>query len=215
MNPLHFCIAISPLAVYWLLLGVLCLRRRPFVTTNARDVAIIGMAVSGLVVIGPMELFFPEAAVARFGPFVWVMLLFFYALCLSMVSLMVKPGLIIYNVHPDQLRPVLAEVLQKLDRPQWMGDNVRLPNGKIQFHLDWHPLLRNVTLSSCGREQNLDTWRRLESALTQALKKEKVSTHLLGPVFVSLSLAATVFCVSWMYLDPEGVVLAFKDMMRQ
>lgn len=215
MNPLHFCIAIIPLAVYWLLMGYLRLRKRPFVTTNARDVAIIGLAVCGLVVIGPMELFFPEAAAVRFGPFVWLMLLFFYSLCLSMISLMVKPGLIIYNVEPDQFRPILASVLGKLDRPQWMGDNVRLPAGQIQFHMDWQPFLRTVTLSACGKRQNLETWRSLEVKLSAAMKDQRVSAHLLGPVLVMLSVLTTLLCITWMVMDMDAVVVAFKDMMRR
>ena len=48
MDPLHFCIAIAPLAVYLLLLGVMNLRGRPFVTTGARDAAALALAWSDL-----------------------------------------------------------------------------------------------------------------------------------------------------------------------
>ena len=65
VNPLHFCIAIAPLSVYLVMLGVLNLQRRSFVTTGARDAAALGIAISGLIVAGPMELFFPESARQR------------------------------------------------------------------------------------------------------------------------------------------------------
>ena len=58
MDSLHFCIAVIPLAVYLLMMGLLNLRRRPFVTTGARDAATLGIGVVGFVIAGPMELFF-------------------------------------------------------------------------------------------------------------------------------------------------------------
>ena len=56
MDPLYFCIAIAPLAVYLLMLGIINLRGKPFVTTGARDAAALGIGLVGFVVIGPMEL---------------------------------------------------------------------------------------------------------------------------------------------------------------
>ena len=67
MDSLHFCIAVVPLAVYLLMMGLLNLRRRPFVTTGARDAATLGIGVIGFVIAGPMELFFPEGAASQFG----------------------------------------------------------------------------------------------------------------------------------------------------
>ena len=47
MDPLHFCIAMVPLAVYLLMLGLLNLRRTPFVTSGARDAAAVGIGYLG------------------------------------------------------------------------------------------------------------------------------------------------------------------------
>ena len=74
MDPLHFCIAVAPLAVYLFLLGVLNLKGFPFVTTGSRDGAALAIGMVGFVIIGPMELFFPEGAASRFGAWVWIML---------------------------------------------------------------------------------------------------------------------------------------------
>ena len=48
MDPLHFCIAVAPFAVYLLLFGYLNLRGRPFVTTGARDSAALAIGIIGL-----------------------------------------------------------------------------------------------------------------------------------------------------------------------
>ena len=59
VDALHLSIALGPLAVYLLLLGFVNLSTRPFVTTGARDVGALGLAIAGLIVAGPMELFLP------------------------------------------------------------------------------------------------------------------------------------------------------------
>ena len=105
MDPLHFCIAIAPLSVYFLMLGILNLYGRPFVTTGARDAAALGIGISGLVIAGPMELFFPEAAASQYGSFVWILLISFYGLCVSLIVLLMRSRIVIYNTSLEQLRP--------------------------------------------------------------------------------------------------------------
>jgi hypothetical protein len=60
MDPLHVAIALGPLATYLLVLGVLNLSSRPLLTTGGRDAAALAMAIAGLMVVGPMELFLVE-----------------------------------------------------------------------------------------------------------------------------------------------------------
>ena len=93
IDALHVSIALGPLAVYLLLVGIINLSRRPFLTTGARDVAAIGVAISGFIAAGPMELFLPEAAADRFGPYVWLLLLAFYGLCLTLLVLMMRSAI--------------------------------------------------------------------------------------------------------------------------
>ena len=47
MDPLHLCIALGPVARYFLLLGSINLSRRPFVTSGTRDAAALGIAIVG------------------------------------------------------------------------------------------------------------------------------------------------------------------------
>ena len=87
MDPLHTVIAIGPLGVYLLLIGLLNLGRRPFVTTGGRDLAALGVGISGLMIAGPMELFMPEAPARHFGGFVWLLLIALYGLGVTMYRL--------------------------------------------------------------------------------------------------------------------------------
>ena len=214
MTALHFSIAALPFSVYLLLLWWLNLRRCPFVTTAGRDIAILAVVISGLLIIGPMELFFPENAVSRFGPYVWVMLLAFYGLTVSLVAMLIRPGLVIYNAREDQIRSVLAEVLGQMDRPQWSGENVRLPNVKIHFQVESHPWLQVIQLVSCGREQNLVGWRRMELDLKKAMGSVPGRSNLQGLLFVLTALALNLVSVVWMIQQPAEVLADLQQMLR-
>lgn len=183
-------------------------------TTAGRDIAILAVGISGLLIIGPMELFFPENAVSRFGPYVWVMLLAFYGLTVSLVAMLIRPGLVIYNAREDQIRSVLAEVLGQMDRPQWSGENVRLPNVKIHFQVEPHPWLQVIQLVSCGREQNLAGWRRLELDLKKAMGSVPGRSNLQGLLFALIALALNLVSVVWMIQQPAEVLADLQQMLR-
>ncbi len=214
MLPVQFCIVVVPFSVYLLLLGWLHLRKHPFVTTTGRDVAILAVAVSGLIMVGPMELFFPENAVSRFGPFVWLMLLAFYGLLVSLVSMIIRPGLVLYNVREDQIRPLLSDVLGELDKPHWSGENVRLPALGIHFQIESHPWLRCVQLVSTGRKQSLTGWRMLESGLQKSVASVSTHSNLYGPLFVLVAVLLNVVGVIWMCRQPTEVVAAWQQILR-
>jgi hypothetical protein len=102
IDPLHSLIALAPLAFYALAMAYCNLRRRPVLLTGARDAALLGVAVSGLVAAGPMELFMPEAAAMRFHSYIWALLAVFYLLCLALVVLVIRPRIVVYNIAAEQ-----------------------------------------------------------------------------------------------------------------
>lgn len=215
MDPLHFFIAAGPIAVYLFLLGIINLTRRPFLTTGARDISALGVAISGLVVAGPMELFLPEAAATRFGPFVWVLLLAFYGLCLSLLVLLLRPRIIIYNATIDQVRPLLADVTSALDKEaRWAGESLILPTLEVQLHLEATRSTRNVQLISSGPYQSYNGWRLLENELSQ---KTRRLTSPPNPYGVGLLLVSAVIAIGtavWMVTDSTSVARALNEMLR-
>ena len=84
MDPVHLAVAFTPLAIYLLYLGVINLSRRPTVTTGVKNAGAMGLALVGFVAVGPMGLFVPDAAVFAFGPWLWLLLLAFYGLCVTL-----------------------------------------------------------------------------------------------------------------------------------
>ncbi len=195
VDSLHLFIALTPLALYLVLLGLMNLSRHPKLLTGARDTAVLGLALSGLVAAGPMELFMPEAAAMRFHSYVWALLGTFYLLCLSLVVLVMRPRIVIYNVSIDQLRPILASVVSELDvEARWAGDSLLLPQLGVQLCLEPSELLRNAQLVATGPRQSYAGWRRLELALAAALRSTPGARnpHGYALVLAGLAIAATV-----------------------
>jgi hypothetical protein len=215
MDSFRLCLALGPVAVYVLLLGGVNLSRRPFLVSGMRDAAVLGLAVAGLVIVGPIELFFPHTAALFFGPSVWLLLLAFYGLCLLLVLLLLRPRLIIYNISADQLRPVLADVVNQLDsEARWAGDSLVLPTMGVQLHMDPLPTMRNVSLMSVGSNQNPLAWRRLETALTCALSRVEVGRNPRGLILITMGLLIVLALVLAVARDPQAVAQALFDMLR-
>ena len=211
----HACVALGPAAVYFLLIGMINLSRRPFLVTGTRDAAALGLALAGFLIVGPIELFFPNALAMRFGPFVWLLLLAFYAMCLVLVLLLLRPRLIIYNISVDQLRPILAELVDQLDTDaRWAGDSLVLPGLGVQLHIENLALLRNVSLVAIGSNQNYLGWRRLEVALRTALGRVEVARNPRGATLVVLGLLLIGWLIAVIARDPQAVAQSLLDVLQ-
>jgi hypothetical protein len=193
MDPLRLCLAFGPLVVYLSLLGAINLTRRPFLVSGGRDLAALTLAIGGLALVGPIDLFLPEVVRVHFGVYVWVMVFSLYALLATMVILMLRPRLVIYNMTLDKLRPILADVVERLDGDaRWAGDSLVLPHLGVQLHLDCFASMKNVSLKSIGGQQNFQGWKKLENALSSAISTEKFSRNWQG---LTLFLAGSAFAV--------------------
>jgi hypothetical protein len=215
MDPLHVCIALGPLAMYLLLIGAINLSRRPMVTTGGRDVAALGVAISGLVAAGPMELFLPDSAADRFGPYAWLLMLALYALSVALVVLLLRPRIVIYNISVEQLRPALAEVVSRLDpEARWAGESLVMPHVGVHLHIEPSGWWRNVQLVSSGPHQSYLGWRRLEADLAAELRTARVSASPYGASLVAFGLLLAMSVTYWLATRPEQVADGLTNMLR-
>jgi hypothetical protein len=216
MDPLYFCIAIAPLAVYLLMLGIINLRGKPFVTTGARDAAALGIGLVGFVVVGPMELFFPEGAASRFGPWVWLMLIIFYGLCVSLIVLLMRSRIVVYNISMEELRPILTSVAMKMDKhSRWTGDSLLLPEKRIHLHVEPVDWLRNIQLTAGGNQQSYDGWQELEKELSLAVKKIAVGPNMIGVPLLVMSAIFAIGTAIWMLNEQPAVAKALEELLRK
>ncbi len=211
-DPLRLAIALVPLAAYCLVLGILNARRRPFLTSGGADLAALGAALTGLVLIGPIELFRPEQASAEFGSYVWLFLLVFYWLCLWLTALIARPRLVVYNISGDELRPILAETARIIDaQARWAGDSLSLPNLGVQLHVESFEIMRHVSLIASGEKQDLAGWRKLAGELFQRLEPLRVAPNPRALGIVLLAIALMSASIAHMLAHPQLVAQAVEE----
>lgn len=214
MDPLRVCLAFGPVAIYTLLLGVINLSRRPLLVSGARDAASLAAAVSGLVVLGPLELIFPVETEIFYGPFVWLLLLGLYVMCMLLGLLMLRPRLVIYNISADKLRPILADVVDRLDtNARWAGDSLTLPGLGVQLYIDGFSVLRNISLTAAGGSQNHLGWKRMESALDTALSHEQVARNPRGIALIGIGVLLILVVVASIAQNPQGISQSLLDIV--
>ena len=215
MDPLHFFIAIGPLTAYLLLLGIVNLRRQPFVTTGARDAAALGVGLCGFAIAGPMELFLPESANRWFPGGVWILLILLYVLCLSLTVLLLRPRLVIYNAKIEDVRPRLAALFTELDKDaRWAGDCVSLPNLKVQLSIEAQPILRTIQFVSAGPHQDPFGWKHVEKAVQRDVRQLESRPMPFGYGLVSVSFLLAVVTAIWVLVRRQDVADSLAEMLR-
>ncbi len=215
MDPLRFAIAAAPLGVYFLLMGLINLRSSPFVTTGARDIAALGIGISGLIAVGPMELFFPEAASRSLGYVVWILLFAFYGLCVALLVLLLRPRIVIYNSRPERIRSVLSELAFKVDnRSRWIEDTLILPSLNVKLNVEGSIFGNNTQLVSIGNRQGLEGWRTIEKKLKKALVSHEKTAGSIGIAFIVASALLVSASAIWMVNKQNEVAQAFLEMFR-
>ncbi len=212
VDPFRLAIALVPLSAYVLLLGIINVRRRPFITSGGSDLAALGIALSGVMFVGPLELFRPMSATAEVGNYIWLMLISLYWLCLLLVVLLSRPRLVVYNISMEELHPVLAGTASRLDpNARWAGNHLMMPGLGVQLHLDSLDLMRNVSLVSSGSRQNIDGWRLLARELRQSLGVMQVKSNPRAIGLLVVSLALFGISLRQLLTRPEALLQAMNE----
>jgi hypothetical protein len=211
---------LGPVAIYFFLLGVINLSRRPVVVSGGRDAAALGLAVSGLVFVGPMALLFPASVAAHFGPwgtkYLWLMFVGLFACCLVFLLLTLRPRLVIYNISTGQLRPILAELVERIDpEARWAGDCLCLPGLGVQLHLEGVGWMRNVSLVSAGPKQDYQGWSRLQAEISAALRSVETPWNIAGLLLLCTGNILVIWLAWAIVHNPQAIaqtVLELLDM---
>ena len=176
LDLLRFAIAILPLAAYTNILGLLRLRSKPTVLSGAMDLLLLGLAVIGIVAIGPIELFFPRAAYSLLGAWVWIVLIALYLFILMLLVLNTAPKLVVYGLDHETLRVQVCELLdQEQIRSAWLGYLVDLPELGVRACIE--PAGRGSVsqIHAAGKQQNLTGWFTLEKLLLEKVAKTRIN----------------------------------------
>lgn len=160
--------AFVPLGAYLLMLGTFHLRRRPLVVSGGADWALLGAGVTGLVLVGPLALVQPAIGNT---PWSALLLVALFALLIAMGTLVSRPRLVIYNVTIDQVRPVVVDVVSRLDpSARWAGGTAALPARRLEVRIDGHGPTRTVSVVAAGERTGTDGWGEFCSRLRSGLR---------------------------------------------
>jgi len=215
MDTFSACVAFGPIAVYLLLLGAINLGRRPLVVTGTRETLSVGLALMGLAVVGPMQLFMPQQAANHFGPLVWLLLGSFYLLCLTLVLLLSRPRLVIYNITLEDLHATLGESARRIDsQAVWAGNALSMPGARVHLQVVHFAPLANISLVATSDDQSYGNWRRLEYTLRSALRNTPAAGPSHGFWLAVWSLVIMAVLAFWIADDPQTIARGIERMLR-
>lgn len=215
MDTFSACLAFGPVAIYMMLLGTINLQRRPLVISGTRESLSLGLALMGLVVVGPMQLFMPQEAASRFGQLVWLLLIAFYALGLTLIIMLSRLRLIVYNISPEGLRLALDAAARRIDSDTiWVGRSVSLPLARVHLHVENFPPLGNVALLATSDDQSTSGWRRLEVALRETLRETPVAVGPHGFWMLLCGVLMLSALAFWVADDPQTIAQGIERMLR-
>jgi len=167
-DPFSICLATAPLIFYLLFVGGMRILGRPLVITFGQEIAMLGFAVSGLVAVGPAQLFFPIAAGTLFQNKVWLMLGAFYFLGVTLTALTVRPSISVVGRTSSETFPALARAAAKLEPSAEIdltNEEVYLPQSKIRLRIDSIPRIDHSSVVAFEPRVSPEFWRRLVAAL--------------------------------------------------
>jgi len=192
-------VAFVPLALYFFALAALNSGCRPRMLTGQEDLTALALGLIGFVMAGPMLYVLPIDALAFWGFTTWFFLAVLYSLVIWFLGAVFRFRAVIYNIGMTELRDILENTGQELDpEARWAGNALSLPTLGIQFYMERMSLFRNVTLKSCGANQNLQGWLQFEKFLRNALlrhratKKNRVALLMALVGFLMLAGAAAI-----------------------
>ena len=195
--------AFVPLGLYAFVIGAAHLRRRPVVIAGGWDWALLGMAVSGLMVIGPLALLQPAMGNA---PWTVILLLLLFVLLVALGTLVSRPRLVIYNITVDQLRPLLADVVSSLDASaRWAGSTAALPSRHLEVRVDGHGPWRTVSLVAGGERHGAEGWNEFCRRLRRELAGLRVRSSPWAALFLLMGVTTLATSCWFGYASFSGL----------
>lgn len=182
IGPMEIAAVVAPVAIYFLVLGLLNSRPHPQLLSGRMDFAILTVALSPLLLL-PLTGWLGVSAGALAA----------VACVLGGAALLLAPrgrNWVVYNVHASEARSAVAGALRKLGLEFRDAEGGYAMDGASVKVGAFAPL-RNATIRLLGGDRKLA--RRFEKALGEVLRSYEVQT---SPMAVSLLLVATAMLVA-------------------
>lgn len=217
LDLIRLSVAILPLAAYFQVLGLIRLRSRPTLLNGATDFFLLAMAMMGFIAIGPIELFFPRAAYAILGPWVWGVLIALYFFVSMLIALNSKLKLIAYGLDPESLKKTIQDGLSLGQiEAHWGNDILEIPSLGLRASIEKAGVGKTASLEAIGRSQNPMGWYTIEKLIAKSLKPNTTTQTAEAFGWIALSLvlfgtSATMIAQDLPRLKKELAILFEPD----
>ena len=217
LDLIRLSVAILPLAAYFQVLGLIRLRSRPTLLNGATDFFLLAMAMMGCIAIGPIELFFPRAAYAILGPWVWGVLIALYFFVIMLIALNSKLKLIVYGLDPESLKQTIQDGLSLGQiEAHWGNDILEIPSLGLRASIEKAGVGKTASLEAIGRSQNPMGWYTIEKLIAKSLKPNTTTQTAEAFRWIALSLvlfgtSATMIAQDLPRLKKELAILFEPD----
>jgi hypothetical protein len=214
IEPFAVLLALLPLIAYLVVFSLIRLSGSQLVTTGGRDLAAVAFAVSGLIMIGPLELFFPRPAATVFGAKVWIVLALFYVLCVLLVALTSRPKLVIYGRTPRETFDPLLAAARVIDADA-TGDRetrqVFLPNAAVRLRVAGPRTIDYAEIIAFEPDVPPSVWTRLLSELRRELGRSKLTRRHGGWAMLIVAGLLSGLLIWYSFGNQELLVQGFKS----
>jgi len=176
---------VVPIAVYFLVLGLLNSRKHPQLLSSRQDMLLLIMTLSPLVLIPLLD---------YFGATSWYAIVAAVGGVAVGIRLLVPEGnaWVIYNLPPDQARRAIGRTLQSMGISlDVTGGQFLLPDRQATVQVSGSPLLRNTSIRLRGASRQFA--RRFEQRLGMTVADMSAQTPSSA---IALLLVATAMLVA-------------------
>jgi hypothetical protein len=215
MSSFQWVIALGPLSLYWLVLGFILQFRRPLVVSGYRDTACLGLALIGLFMVGPAELFFPTPAFNLIGTSVWIFITLLYLFLLLFAVLNTRPRIVVYGLDDQKLAFVVTQALNANGLAyEQLGQHFVIKEWGVEGSVEKAGFGNISHFAATTRDQNVVGWVRIEKAIHQHLLQELISADKGGKWWLwlgSLTLAIILYSLA---TNSTDLAQGFREMLR-
>ncbi len=214
VDPFTILLALLPLVAYLLVFSLVRLSGKALVTTGGRDIAALAMGISGLLAVGPAELFFPTAAATMFGPVVWMALGAFYGLSVSLIALSSPPRVVVYGRTAEELYEPLLAAARSIDA-ETTGDDrllqLNLPGSGVHLRIDGHRGIDYVQVVAFEPNVSLRFWNKLLAATRKQVQRQTAPLPRRGFAMLFVAAVLSGILVMQSFNNQELLVEGFRD----
>ena len=213
-EPFAILLALLPLIGYLVVFSLIRLSGNVLVTTGGRDIAALAFGISGAIVVGPIELFFPRTAATVIGATVWIVLAIFYVLCVTLIALTSRPKLVIYGRTPAETFQPLLTAVKAIDADA-IGDEeklqISLPSAGIRLRIAGQQLIDHAEVLAFEPHVLPSFWGKLLSELRGEIGQSKTTRASRGLAMLMAACLLTGILLWQSFGNQELVVQGFRE----